>query len=870
MNLLDFIQMGGQARRQALDEFVDDLNLERFVPPQFRPATEFVGEMNPVAALGNAMQDASVVFDPEQTNAARLAAARDMGMEVAMTLAPAALVRMGYLAAPAGLAETFALPVGVDQLARDAVSDVKYAARSIAEGDPRGVLEAFGGSGEPRGVGAEAVNVDGLPFGATEAERRAIAEREKYLNLLENRRNVKMYSPSLRAAENLPQNKGTYEQLKKWMLANGAKADELNWSGADAMFEGQKVTKEELIDYLLENTQQYKVEYNTSSGVLGAEVDVDNPAISPEEMVDQYVEGMLDSEVDYYLTEYGPDLIEDESDNYFRISDLTDTDLVDAANDLGVTPEELIENEFKTGGVEMVYRNDSTGEYEAIEDMEEAVKHYFGGEDGLRIQVEENLRETAIYEAQSDPETFYVNALGGDLEDLYPDAGQEFDPGETEYSEYFTKGGEDYQEKLFRFPNRQVNYEGDRNSTVMNPDVLPSAGHFDNPTGLISHSRTASFPELELEGSPTKPVLPSDYVRTGKNVRLVGELQSDIGQEGAGKKGRNKEFRTMEEMVALGESERLRDEAYNVFNREVSNISGDLGSLPEDVRDEANEIIALRQFFEKKMDEGMSPTTINRLPLNILRWPESLRNEFLEYQSQGFRSSVLPPVQIRPDYISPGDTVRLIDQFGPLLANTRNADAFVPYAERLQDARARQDELIAQSEEYYNIGNRTPTGHRGPDDPKLLGSLPYVDKTPKWVDMMLRQNIFDAIKSGEKVLAVPNPEMVRDMTMGTVEGQGEFYGNIVPRRLQEVVRKIDKKASLRPTYIQTSERGPESVYALDLDEDFVASAAKKGIPTWMIAGGLGLGGLIEYMKEQKENRQSNMNNLLGFGGGYGA
>lgn len=111
MGLLDFFSNeAGQARRAALNSFVDNLNLEQFLPPNLRPAGQFANEINPVNAMGNAMQDASVVFDPEQTNAARLAAARDMGMEMAMTLAPAALVKMGYLSAPAGLLETFAAP----------------------------------------------------------------------------------------------------------------------------------------------------------------------------------------------------------------------------------------------------------------------------------------------------------------------------------------------------------------------------------------------------------------------------------------------------------------------------------------------------------------------------------------------------------------------------------------------------------------------------------------------------------------------------------------------------------------------------------------------------------------------------------------
>lgn len=53
---------------------------------------------------------------------------------------------------------------------------------------------------------------------------------------------AKLFSPSLKAAKDLTQNKGSYEQLKAMMIKNGAKADELEWSGADNFFEGKKVT----------------------------------------------------------------------------------------------------------------------------------------------------------------------------------------------------------------------------------------------------------------------------------------------------------------------------------------------------------------------------------------------------------------------------------------------------------------------------------------------------------------------------------------------------------------------------------------------------------------------------------------------------
>jgi len=159
MNLLEFFSReAGQKRRRWLDETVGDA-VEYFIPPNLRPAAEFIAEANPVQAMGNAMSAGGVVFDPEQTREARLRAAGDMGLEMAMSLAPAALVRMGYLAAPAGLLETFSTPsidAAVD-IGQGILSDATYAARSVAGGDPRGVLEAFQRGKQAQSVGAKSV-----------------------------------------------------------------------------------------------------------------------------------------------------------------------------------------------------------------------------------------------------------------------------------------------------------------------------------------------------------------------------------------------------------------------------------------------------------------------------------------------------------------------------------------------------------------------------------------------------------------------------------------------------------------------------------------------------------------------------------------
>ena len=82
---------------------------------------------------------------------------------------------------------------------------------------------------------------------------------------------AKLFSPSLEAAKDLAQKKGSYEQLKAMMIKNGAKADELEWSGADNFFEGKKVTKDEIVEYLSQNDPRLYTERRVATeGLTGA------------------------------------------------------------------------------------------------------------------------------------------------------------------------------------------------------------------------------------------------------------------------------------------------------------------------------------------------------------------------------------------------------------------------------------------------------------------------------------------------------------------------------------------------------------------------------------------------------------------------
>lgn len=151
-----FSQEAGQRRRKALDEFVS--GVEQFIPPNLRPAAEVAAQMNPIQGMQDAMQAGGVVFNPDQTAEARKRAALDMGLEMALTLTPAALAARGYLTPVQGVMESLlggspAQQQITEDLGRLA-ADVQGIGRSVAQGDMDMLGEVFQRARDPRSVGA--------------------------------------------------------------------------------------------------------------------------------------------------------------------------------------------------------------------------------------------------------------------------------------------------------------------------------------------------------------------------------------------------------------------------------------------------------------------------------------------------------------------------------------------------------------------------------------------------------------------------------------------------------------------------------------------------------------------------------------------
>lgn len=816
MNLIDFFAMGGQERRRMLDDYVDGLNLERFLPPNLRPAGQFVNEMNPVNAMGNAMQDASVVFDPEQTNAARLAAARDMGMEMAMTLAPAALVRMGYLAAPAGLAETFALPVGVDQLATDALSDVKYAARSVADGDMQGLIDVLTPSGQPQSLSAAGVGDNGGP------PLDAVPAR------------ASMFSPSLRAAENLKQNKGTYEQMRGMLLKGGAKDVELEWSGADRHFAGKKVTKDDLINYLRSNDVRLQETRLESYGRTGNDNYMDM-----DQLVDRYVESNLEAETEYYLNTYGPERLYDE---YRPVTDLDEDELIDVAQYEGYDEDQL--DEFLED-----YKGYWISDQQELFSNEEAALADALGTGALDAEVaaeslaRESLEENARYNMGEDELRELV--APDDLEDL-------FDPYETQYGDYFPAGATNYSENVYSFVPTEDTFPADR---------VAGASHFgEYDEGAQLHTRTGDFP---VRGTDSRAL-------------YLGEIQSDAQQN------INKPLLSYDEGVRLGELDQLTNSLTNQANRYAMNRSDHYVSLKEEMARlqtlERPEIKAMMQDLDNQAfldtfnnDVGYSPRKDSvdiAMDKKLPALYSDLSADDFELLSKYKRAYVsdygrgMSPAQLADAAINHTDLVP-DNEVGEGL---RGVLAKHAAAGNYRDAYTR---TAAEQERYFLEDNPDFTS----DKLEGIGG-PMMGSQNKWVDYALKRTLIDAVNDPSvDYLALPKDERAIGAVGGSYSpktGAINYYNRDVQNRFNNLLKSIDPDARTETIFLQSDGNNyiddDFDAYALRLTPELRRRVKEQGLSTFAALGAMPALGFIEYMREKQENRNQQLGGLMGYGG----
>jgi hypothetical protein len=613
----------------------------------------------------------------------------------------------------------------------------------------------------------------------------------------------RLYSPSVRAAEGLPQEKGSYTQLKAWMLKNGAKAKEMEWTGADEAFEGRTdVTKKELVDYLTDNQNLLLTDRTTAKGVMRGDT-----SGWEREARETYVDGRLYDEIRYmedsfdsgweYGTEFesiadfvagGNDEVLDEIAKSMRVQNIRNG-------------QDLAES-YPDGWVNY---NRSTKEYEVFADRDEAMQ---ADMPDFTAEARQSLRDYVDDLEQDDPDEYNRILFGDELT---------ADPSELVYAKYFPKGGTNMSETTYQF----------RDPTGKLPDdYFKNPEHFEE-TGadlnLVAHARTAEFP-----------------VQGGGTAFHVGEGQSDIAQALREKNKATGEVRkytprTREEEIQIPQEQALFDDiraktvtAEDILNRAV--FGDDVGMATAWRREQPEYAEQLETFKKVMADFKTKQSQAASENGEFVIWqPDQIdvSTTFFE-ESKGEMFTMGKNLDAFSKYI-----IDLARDVPPALLDTPEFSQYTPYinwAERY--AKDLGPEIADLQVEHAKMWK--------PDYENTKTGAPFIESTDAWVGMLLKRQLKEAIESGANFMTLPNPKMVKKYTYGDYEGHRTFYGDIAAGKLLDIAKLYDPDATLVGKLIETS-AGPEPVSALPLTQKLIDAIMEKGISTYAVPLAVGAG-----------------------------
>jgi len=164
---------------------------------------------------------------------------------------------------------------------------------------------------------------------------------------------------------------------------------------------------------------------------------------------------------------------------------------------------------------------------------------------------------------------------------------------------------------------------------------------------------------------------------------------------------------------------------------------------------------------------------------------------------------------------------------------------------RLQDEANKfteeQNALYGRLQDHWTYGTRERFDLDYP--------APYVGTTSKWVQLGLRQSLVDAVNSGARQMSISTGEMVKDYTYGSLKGQQKFYDEIVPKELNEVLKKFAKEAGIKkPEVVMDTVFGAQgqayTVPVLKFTDEFIDAIKRNGLPAFA-KGGIVQGSLLD-------------------------
>lgn len=620
---------------------------------------------------------------------------------------------------------------------------------------------------------------------------------------------AKLFSPSLKAAKDLTQNKGSYEQLKAMMIKNGAKADELEWSGADNFFEGKKVTKDEIVEYLSQNDPRLYTERRVVTEGLTGETDF----LTTEERRSQAIRDVMQD----------TDLVNEEKLNILDEMKSNPDDLVPFESDVA----------FGSSG------DTNSDILRAIENSP-----IDSGSMDLDTYLTRRLRQSLKDSYDADPPSFYQR--------YNIEVPRVFGAGDTQYSEYFPSGAERYTENLYQYtdPTEKIPF-----------NQFAGSKHFgEDDIGTIFHTRTGDFPvdsASETGGG------------FGSIAKYVGEIQSDPQQALKGDRKPRSYNETIlvsrlndlnEKMIAdkkkLRENNRkmfannLNDEELGRLGREAAIFQ--INKIIKDPTKQSDSFKDMASAFKIKDELPLDTSLMNEDELEFLHLQLYNFDEFRgvnllagedkriagEFSNRMQTAWTREPLGVEAvqEYMASKPVDWVNEGFRRYYGNL-NADNMLlemDIADTVSEYRKIKDDHFEGGESYKNPG------------------APFLSSQNKWVDQALNRSIMDAVNDPNiDYLTFPDDIGAIGKVGGTdnpKEGAINFYQRDVQNRLKKLLSKFDKNAQIEqidllPPSIQGETTDMFRTKGFKITPEFREQVIKKGIPTYALPPVIGYGAL---------------------------
>jgi hypothetical protein len=224
----------------------------------------------------------------------------------------------------------------------------------------------------------------------------------------------------------------------------------------------------------------------------------------------------------------------------------------------------------------------------------------------------------------------------------------------------------------------------------------------------------------------------------------------------------------------------------------VEEIQSDWAQKAREIRDEEVKRVMEKQGVTKEEANNLVPSEFGFKPPRDPMMKEKLNAAEDAYNEaanshQEMLKQINQSIEKMPDprTVSPGEYNRAQQAHEAMRQDVMRANPdFEASANRVRQA-SQDLTSLREQQSLFDKSEGVPTG-------------PYVGKTPQWTDLALKRALKEAAEGGyDRIVFTPGAEQAKRYPDGGIkreEGMKGYYDKIVPKRLQELIKKHDSEA----------------------------------------------------------------------------